>query len=38
LLGKNTGRLEIGQLEKGAFELEQLVFLINWCEEHDAWG
>jgi len=37
LAGGNAGRLEVGELEKGIYELEQLIFLADWCEEHDAW-
>lgn len=38
LLSGDSGRLEMRQLEKGIYELEQIVFLHNWCEEHNAWG
>jgi hypothetical protein len=38
LLGGDSGRLELRHLEKGVYELEQLVFLYDWCEEHNAWG
>lgn len=37
LLGGDAGRLEVRQLHKGIYELEQLMFLHNWCEAHDAW-
>ena len=37
ILGGNSGRLELRQLEKGIYELEQIVFLYDWCEEHNAW-
>lgn len=37
LLGTNTGRLEIRNLEKGIYELEQLMFLHDWTDRHDAW-
>lgn len=38
LLDGDSGRLEARQLEKGIYELEQIVFLYDWCEEHDAWS
>jgi len=38
LLGGDAGRLEIRQLEKGIYELEQILFLHDRCEEHNAWG
>lgn len=38
LLGGDSGRLELRQLEKGIYELEQILFLHDWCEEHNAWG
>jgi hypothetical protein len=37
LLG-DSGTLELRQLWKGAYELEQLVLLYDWCEENDSWG
>jgi hypothetical protein len=37
MLGGDTGRLELRRLEHGIYELEQIVFLYNWCEEHNAW-
>lgn len=37
ILGGDSGRLELRQLEKGIYELEQLLFLYDWCEEHNAW-
>jgi hypothetical protein len=37
LLDGDSGRLELRQLEKGIYELEQIVFLYDWCEEHNAW-
>lgn len=36
--GGDSGRLELRQLEKGIYELEQILFLHDWCEEHNAWG
>jgi hypothetical protein len=38
ILGGDDGRLEQRQLDKGIYELEQIVFLYDWCEEHNAWG
>jgi hypothetical protein len=38
ILGGDSGRLELRQMEKGVYELEQVVFLHDWCEEHNAWG
>ena len=38
LLGGNAGKLELRNLEKGIYELEQIMFLHDWCEEHNAWG
>jgi hypothetical protein len=37
LLAGESGRFEVRQLEHGTFELEQLMFLYDWTEEHDAW-
>ena len=37
-LGVGNARFERRELEKGIFELEQLWFLFEWTEEHDAWG
>ena len=31
-------RFETSALEKGIYELEQLLLLFEWTEEHDAWG
>lgn len=36
LLNKST-RLNVRELEKGIYEIEQLIFLHDWCEEHAAW-
>lgn len=30
-------RLLYGDLYKGIYEIEQLLFLYDWCEEHDGW-
>jgi hypothetical protein len=38
LLGGDCGKLELRHLEKGIYELEQIVFLHDWCEAHNAWG
>jgi hypothetical protein len=37
ILGE-SGRLEARELEKGIYELEQVIFLHDWCEERDAWS
>lgn len=37
-LGAGTARFERRELEKGIYELEQLWFLYEWTEKHDAWG
>ena len=37
-LGAGDARFEQRELEKGIYELEQLWFLYEWTEEHDAWG
>jgi hypothetical protein len=37
LLGGDSARFEARQLEKGTYELEQLMFLYEWCDEHAAW-
>jgi hypothetical protein len=37
LLGSDSARFEADQLEKGTYELEQLMFLYEWCDEHAAW-
>ena len=37
LLGGDSGRLEIRNLEKGTIELEQAVFLFDWTNQHNAW-
>ena len=37
LLSGESGRFEVRQLEKGTYELEQLMFLYDWTEEHQGW-
>jgi hypothetical protein len=37
ILDGDSGRLELRRLEHGIYELEQIVFLYDWCEEHKAW-
>lgn len=37
-LGAGEARFEQSELQKGIYELEQLWFLYEWTEEHDAWG
>jgi len=33
----DSGRFEVRNLETGIYELEQVMFLYEWCEEHNAW-
>lgn len=37
-LDAGAARFEIHELQKGIYELEQLWFLYEWTEEHNAWG
>jgi hypothetical protein len=37
ILGTEHSVREPKELVKGIYELEQLAFLHDWCEEHDAW-
>jgi hypothetical protein len=37
LTGGDSGRLELRTVEKGTIELEQILFLYDWTEEHNAW-
>ncbi|MBN1449846.1 MAG: hypothetical protein JW963_02440 [Anaerolineales bacterium] len=37
LASNYSGRKEFRELQKGIYELEQVVFLYDWCQEHDAW-
>jgi len=37
LLDGKAVRFDVVTLFRGTFELEQLMFLYDWCEEHDAW-
>jgi hypothetical protein len=37
ILGTQHSGREPKELSKGIYELEQLAFLHDWCEEHDAW-
>lgn len=34
----NGGRLVRKHLERGAYELEQVLLLHDWCEKYDAWN
>ena len=36
-LAGNSGRLEIRHLEHGTYELEQIIYLYEWTNEHEAW-
>ena len=38
LLGGDSARFEIRRLEKATYELEQLMFLYEWTDEHEAWN
>jgi hypothetical protein len=38
ILGGDSGKLELSHLEKGIYELEQVVFFYGWCEKHNAWA
>ena len=38
ILASDSGGLDLGNLEKGIYELEQVMLLYDWCEEHNAWG
>ena len=37
ILGGDSGMLELKHLIKGTFELEQIIVIFDWCNEHDAW-
>lgn len=37
-LGAGNAGFEVKTLQKGIYELEQLWFLYEWTEEHNAWG
>jgi hypothetical protein len=37
LLSGASARFELRRLEKGIYELEQLMFLYDWAEEHQGW-
>jgi hypothetical protein len=28
----------VKHLERGAYELERVILLYDWCERYDAWG
>lgn len=36
-LGNFSGKGEAGDLFRASYELEQIIILHDWCEEHDAW-
>ena len=38
ILGGRAGWLELRHLEKGIYELEQILFLYEWTENNRAWG
>jgi uncharacterized protein YutE (UPF0331/DUF86 family) len=37
LLGGESQRFEVRELEKGLYELEQAILLYDWCNEQNAW-
>jgi len=37
LLGGDSGMMELKHLIKGTFELEQIIFMFDWCMENDSW-
>lgn len=37
-LSGNSGRLVRKHLERGAYELEQVLLIHDWCEKYDAWN
>ncbi|MCT8165627.1 hypothetical protein KY380_12740 [Pseudomonas sp. HD6421] len=36
-LGNFSGKGQTGDLFRASYELEQIIILHDWCEEHDAW-
>ncbi|MFG0323708.1 hypothetical protein ACF8EF_15425 [Pseudomonas sp. zjy_15] len=36
-LGDFSGKGQAGDLFRASYELEQIIILHDWCEEHDAW-
>lgn len=38
ILASDSGGLDLSNLEKGIYELGQVMLLYDWCEEHNAWG
>ena len=38
ILGGDTVRLNREHFDKAVYELEQLIFLYDWCEGHNAWA
>lgn len=38
MLGERETRFEIRALDKGTYELEQLLLFFEWTEENEAWG
>jgi hypothetical protein len=38
MFGGRETRFETRELDKGTYELEQLLFLFEWTEENNAWG
>lgn len=38
ILKSDIGRLGVKHLQMGAYELERVILLYDWCEKHGAWG
>jgi len=38
MINDYSGRFEFRELQKGIYELEQLAFLFDWCQENKAWN
>lgn len=37
-LGSFSGKGQTGDLFRASYELEQIIILHDWCEEHNAWS
>jgi len=37
-LGSFSGKGQTGDLFRASYELEQIIILHDWCEEHDSWN
>ena len=38
LLGGDTGRLELKNLQRGVYEIEHAILVHDWLAKHDTWG